>query len=84
MKEAIKAHLTLDTPEQGEVGVRFVIHRDGTLTEQSVEFPCPIEVLNDAARRGIRASTVPVLPPEFKDATLTVHLKIVFGIKHTP
>ena len=80
MKQVIRSHIDLGTPEQGEVVVSFIIQKDGTLKDAKLEKGSPFEALNLAAQRGLRATPmVPKLPREFTGNQLTVHLTISFG-----
>lgn len=59
----------------GLVDVRFVIQRDGRITDAIVEKPSAFFPLDQAALRAIlKTKQLPPLPREFPDTRLTVHL----------
>lgn len=69
-------------PKQGVAGlviVRFVIQRDGRLTDAAVERDSGFPSLDLAALRAVvLARQLPPLPSAFPNATLTVHLNFEY------
>jgi TonB family protein len=70
------------TPNQGASGnaiVKFTIQRDGRLTDIAVETSSGSPTLDLAAHRAVAMTrTLPPLPSEFPNPTLTVHLNFQY------
>jgi TonB family protein len=69
-------------PNQGAGGqpvVKFTIRRDGVLTNVELERSSGQDLLDLEARRAVhKTAQLPVLPREFPDSSLTVHLTFDF------
>jgi TonB family protein len=75
MKQLIMKNWNKDQGATGLVQVRFVVQRDGTLTDISVEKPSNIPTLDLESQRALaRTKMIQPLPREFTDPTLGVHL----------
>src|SRR6185436_2760016 len=75
MKQLITKNWNKEQGAAGSVQVRFVVQRDGTLTDVSVEKPSNIPMLDLESQRALaRTKLIQPLPREFTDPTLTVHL----------
>jgi TonB family protein len=63
----------------GQSIVKFTIQRDGSITNVSVERQSGNYALDAAAQRAVVATrTLPPLPGEFPNSTLTVHLSFLY------
>ena len=79
MTERIKSLWDLKQGVAGHVIVRFVIQRDGRLTEAAVERESEYPALNLAALRAVVvARQLPPLPSGFPNPSLTVHLSFEY------
>jgi TonB family protein len=75
MVERIRSHWDSNAGVSAEAVIRFVIQRDGRLTDISVEKSSGDITLDLAAQGAIaRTQTLPALPAEYPNATLPVHL----------
>jgi TonB family protein len=74
MTQRIRQHWVRNQPVAGKVQMRFVVRRDGSITNVEVEESGG--TLLDLASRRALANTrqLPPLPPEFPDSSLTVYL----------
>jgi TonB family protein len=60
---------------QGETLMKYVIQRDGRLTDIEVERSSGYFALDQNSQRALLLTRqLPPLPPQFTEATLTVHL----------
>jgi outer membrane biosynthesis protein TonB len=66
--------------ERGETTLRFVIHRDGTVTDISTD-KTTSEYLRLQSLSALMRSHLPPLPAEFKDDHLVIHLRFPYGIQ---
>ena len=69
-------------PRQGIVGIttiKFTIGRDGTVTAMETERSSGFDVLDFQAQRALLSTRrLPVLPSQYTNSTLTVHLEFVY------
>jgi TonB family protein len=63
----------------GSTGVKFTIMRNGTIQAPQIEKPSGYEVLDLAAMRALQRTTLPPLPQEFSNPTLTVHMRFDYS-----
>jgi TonB family protein len=64
---------------KGQLIVKFTIQRDGRLTDYTIEKPSGSTPLDLAALRAVAVTkTLPPLPNEFPNPTLTVHLSFQY------
>jgi TonB family protein len=74
MTQRIRQHWVRNQPVAGKVQVRFVVQRDGRITNVEVE-DSGGTLLDLASRRALaNVRQLPPLPQEFPDSTLTVYL----------
>jgi len=59
----------------GSTGMKFTILRNGTIQMPQVEHPSGFIALDNAALRALQLTTLPPLPNEFGNQTLTVHMR---------
>jgi len=59
----------------GSVGMKFTILRNGMIQMPQVERPSGFIALDNAALRALQLTTLPPLPQEFQNPTLTVHMR---------
>ena len=79
MLDLIRRHWDPRQPVPGEVLVRFVIQRDGRLTDVALERSSGYVALDLAAQRAIiSARQIPQLPTAFPEDSLTVHLNFQY------
>jgi TonB family protein len=79
MVERIRSAWQRNQGTPGQVLVKFTIQRDGSLTNTSVERGSGTYTLDAAAQRAILLTrTLPPLPGEFPNPTLTVHLSFEY------
>jgi TonB family protein len=75
MVDLIKRNWNQNQGVAGQVQVKFTIKRDGTITDIELEKPSNISLLDLESQRALaKARTMPPLPREFSENTLTVHL----------
>jgi protein TonB len=75
MAELIKRNWNQNQGATGQVQMKFTIRRDGTVVDVTVEKPSNISLLDFESQRAIlKTATLPPLPREFTENTLTVHL----------
>ena len=75
MVERIRRNWAMNQGTSGQVVVRFVIQRDGTITEHEVEKSSGSPVLDLASLRAVvQTRGLPPLPAQFPGQTLPVHL----------
>ena len=75
MVDRIRRNWAMNQGTSGQVVVRFVIQRDGTITEHEVEKSSGSPVLDLASLRAVvQTKGVPPLPAQFPGQTLPVHL----------
>src|SRR5262245_36302191 len=63
----------------GSTGVKFTIMRNGMIQTPQVERPSGFDVLDLAAIRALQRTTLPPLPNEFPNPTLTVHMRFDYS-----
>jgi TonB family protein len=74
MTQRIRQHWVRNQPVAGNVQMRFVVQRDGRITNVEVE-DSGGTLLDLASRRALaNVRQLPPLPQEFPDSTLTVYL----------
>jgi protein TonB len=79
MVERIKANWDPNQNVSGQTIVRFVIRRDGTLQDASVERSSGYPIPDLAAQRAIvQTRQLPPLPSAFPNPSLTVHLNFQY------
>ena len=75
MAELIKRNWNQSQGASGQVQMKFTIRRDGSVVDVAVEKPSNISFLDLESQRAIlKTATLPPLPREFTESTLTVHL----------
>jgi TonB family protein len=75
MVDLIKRNWNQSQGASGEVQVKFTIRRDGTITDVELEKPSNISLLDLESQRALaKTRSLPPLPREFTENTLTVHL----------
>jgi TonB family protein len=75
MAELIKRNWNQNQGATGQVQMKFTIRRDGAVVDVTVEKPSNISLLDFESQRAIlKTATLPPLPREFTENTLTVHL----------
>ena len=75
MVDLIKRNWNENQGASGQVQVKFTIRRDGTVTDVELEKPSNISLLDLESQRALaKTRTLPPLPREFSENTLTVHL----------
>lgn len=75
MVDLIKRNWNQNQGASGEVQVKFTIRRDGTITDVEIEKPSNISLLDLESQRALaKTRSLPPLPREFTENTLTVHL----------
>ncbi len=66
---------------EGRVNLQFIVGQDGSLKDVRIIGPCPHEILNAAALRGIRdASPFPRPPPRFFKGDIPLKIVIAFEL----
>jgi protein TonB len=63
----------------GSTGVKFTIQRNGTIQAPQIEKPSGFDALDLAALRALQRTTLPPLPQEFPNNTLTVHMRFDYS-----
>jgi TonB family protein len=75
MVERIRRNWAMNQGVSGQVVVRFVIQRDGTISEHEVEKSSGSPVLDLASLRAVvQTRGLPPLPAQYSGSTLPVHL----------
>lgn len=75
MVDLIKRNWNPNQGAKGQVQVRFVVRRDGTLTDVEIEKSSNISLLDLESQRAlVKTKALPPLPREFTENALTVHL----------
>jgi protein TonB len=75
MVDLIKRNWNENQGASGQVQVKFTIHRDGTISDIALEKATGISLLDLESQRALaKTRTLPALPREFTENTLTVHL----------
>ena len=75
MTELIKRNWNQNQGATGQVLVKFTIRRDGLLTDVQIEKPSNVPLLDLESQRALmKTRTLPPLPREFTENSLTVHL----------
>ena len=79
MLERIRSVWVQNQGTRGQAIVKFTIQRDGRITGYEVEKPSGSPVLDLAALRAVaQTRTLPPLPNQFPNPTLTVHLNFEY------
>jgi TonB family protein len=75
MVDLIKRNWNPNQGAAGQVQVKFVVRRDGTVTDIEIEKSSNISLLDLESQRALaKTKALPPLPREFTENTLTVHL----------
>ena len=74
MQAIIKSNWDGNQNANGMTRMRFVIQRDGRITDIQVLQSSGVQLLDFFADRALKLSKLPPLPPPFPDATLAVRL----------
>ena len=79
MTDRIRGNWNQQSEASGRVVVRFVIQRDGSLTDVIVERTSGFSALDIGAQRAVAVTRqLPPLPAAFPNPTLTVHLNFEY------
>ncbi len=79
MTTSIQRNWDQNQPMAGDTIVKFTIQRNGTLTDVEVERSSGYMPLDMAAQRAVLVTQkLPPLPAEYKNPTLTVHLRFQY------
>ncbi len=79
MIDAIRRAWVQNQGATGQCIVKFTVQRDGSITNTSVERGSGNQVLDSAAQRAVLVTkTLPPLPAEFPNPTLTIHLSFQY------
>lgn len=79
MVESISLYWNRNQPVKGSPVIKYTVHRDGTITDVAVEQSSGNKYLDDDAQATLKRARIPPLPPEYKQQTLTVSLKFLYG-----
>jgi TonB family protein len=75
MTDLIKRNWNPNQGASGQVQVKFVVRRDGTITDIEIEKSSNVSLLDLESQRAlVKTKALPSLPREFTENTLTVHL----------
>lgn len=74
MRSAILANWNGRQGAAGRTHMRFVIQRDGRITDISVQQSSGVQTLDFFAQRALMLTKLPPLPPGYDNPTLAVHL----------
>jgi TonB family protein len=75
MVDLIKRNWNPNQGATGQVQVKFVVRRDGTVTDIEIEKSSNVSLLDLESQRAlVKTKALPALPREFTENTLTVHL----------
>jgi TonB family protein len=73
--DMIKRNWNSNQGANGQVGVKFTIRRDGTITNVELEQPSNVSLLDLESQRALlKTRTLLPLPREFPENALTIHL----------
>jgi len=73
--DSIKRNWNSNQGANGQVGVKFTIRRDGTITDVELEKPSNVSLLDLESQRALlKTRTLQPLPREFPENALTIHL----------
>ena len=78
MIDIIRANWNQNQRIVGVTGMKFTITRNGTLEAIQLEKSSGFAVLDAAAERALRVTKLPMLPQEFPNRTLTVHMEFEY------
>jgi TonB family protein len=81
MQRRIERYWQRGLPDRGETVLKFVIHRDGQVTDIAVEKSSGSGLLDRAARSALMQATLAPLPDRYEGDTLTVHLSFPYGVR---
>jgi TonB family protein len=79
MVESISLFWNRNQPVKGAPVIKYTVHRDGSITDISVEQSSGNKYLDEDAQATLRRARIPALPAEYKQQTLTVSLKFLYG-----
>lgn len=74
MSALIKSNWNSQVGASGRTHLRFVIQRDGRITDITVEQSSGVEFMDSYARRALILSKLPPLPPGYDQDSLAVHM----------
>ena len=80
MLERIELHWNKNVRERGETTLRFVIHRDGSISDISTD-KTTSQFLELQSLSALQQAHLSPLPAEFKDDHLVIHLRFPYGIQ---
>ena len=80
MLQRIEAKWTKEIPGRGEATLRFVIQRDGKVSDITVEKSTGT-IYENQSLSALQQARIPPLPPEFKGDHLVIHLRFPYGIQ---
>jgi outer membrane biosynthesis protein TonB len=78
--QRVEAQWNKSVPGRGATVLRFVIHKDGSVTNITTDSTTNTFLENNSRVALVRAQ-LPPLPAEFKDDHLVVHLRFPYGIQ---
>lgn len=79
MIQLIQRNWTAKQQVAGDTVVKYIIQRDGRLTNVEIERSSGYFALDQTAQRALLVTRqLPALPPQFTESTLTVHLTFRF------
>lgn len=81
MLRLIEGRWNKNQPERGETQIRFTIARDGSIDPRSVQVvkPSGYSTLDRASRAALYDLSLPSLPAQYPNQTLTVRLSFPYG-----
>ena len=74
MSALIKSNWNSQLGASGRTHLRFVIQRDGRITDITVEQSSGVEFMDSYARRALILTKLPPLPDGYPEGALAVHL----------
>lgn len=80
MLQRIENNWNKNVPGRGATVLRFVIHKDGSVSDITTESTTST-LLENNSRQAMMLARIPPLPAEFKDDHLVVHLRFPYGIQ---
>lgn len=75
MTDLIKRNWQQNQGIRGTTLMKFTIQRNGRIDDIEIEKPSNFRVLDIAAQRALTNTTLPPLPDQFTNPTLTVHIR---------
>jgi TonB family protein len=74
MSSLIRSNWNSNLGAVGRTHLRFVIQKDGRITDITIEQSSGVEFMDSYARRALLLSKLPPLPAAFSEAALAVHM----------